>query len=328
MTVGLPRRKLPLFWRIFLTNAAVLLVAWALLAFSPARVASPLFAPVEGAVGMAGLAVMLVVNLVLLRHALAPLSRLTALARRVDPLRPGPRLPVYGDDPQVVELTHAFNDMLERLERERRESAARALRAQEAERSRLARELHDEIGQRLTAVLLQLEHASRGLPDDDARRLAEVRETARASLEEVRRVLGRLRPQPLEDLGLRSALTELGERMVSESDLRVVRVIESGLPPLGPESELAIYRVAQESLTNAVRHAHATQVELRLERADGSVILRILDDGRGMNGATEGGGIRGLRERALLIGARLELQPRSGGGVEVRLDVPVDPETG
>ncbi len=324
MTSGVPpQRRLSLFWRVFLTNAAVLLVAWAVLAFSPARVESPLFAPAEGAVGMAGLAVMLVVNLVLLRRVFSPLSRLTALTRRVDPLRPGPRLPVYNDDPQVVELTEAFNDMLERLERERRESAGRALGAQEAERRRLARELHDEIGQRLTAVLLQLEHTSRSMPSESAARLVEARETTRASLEEVRRVLGRLRPQPLEDLGLHSALTELGDRMVSESDLRVVRSLDPALPQLSPEAELAIYRVAQEGLTNAVRHAHASSVELHLERTADRVRLRVVDDGRGMDGAVEGGGIRGLRERALLIGARLELNPRPQGGLEVSLEIPV-----
>jgi two-component system sensor histidine kinase UhpB len=305
-----------------------MLVAWAVLAFSPAHVESPLIAPAEGAVGMAGLAMMLVVNLVLLRRAFSPLSRLTALTRRVDPLRPGPRLPVYGADPEVLELTQAFNDMVERLERERQESSGRALRVQEAERRRLARELHDEIGQRLTAVLLQLEHTSRRMPGEVATDLAEVRETTRASLEEVRRVLRQLRPEALEDLGLASALSELGDRMSSEGDLRVVRTLDPQLPELTPEAELAIYRVAQEGLTNAVRHAQASTVELHLERSPGGVRLRLVDDGRGMDGASEGGGLRGLRERALLIGARLELKTGPTGGVEISLDVPAERASG
>ena len=313
--------RLSLFWRVFLTNAAVLLVGWGVLAFSPATLESPL-ALWEGAVGLAGLAVMLVVNLLLLRRVFAPLSRLTALMRRADPLRPGPRIPVYGEDAEVVELTQAFNEMLGRLERERRESAGRVLSAQEAERRRLARELHDEIGQRLTAVLLQLEHSSRRLPDGVARELSETRETARASLEELRRIVARLRPVALEDLGLVSAITELGDRLTAHSAVRVVRKLDPELPELSPDVELVIYRVAQEGLTNAARHARATTVELYLERSGRGVRLRVADDGRGLDGAREGGGIRGMRERALLIGARLEIGQSEQGGVEVRLNVP------
>jgi two-component system sensor histidine kinase UhpB len=313
--------RLSLFWRVFLTNAAVLLVGWGVLAFSPATLKSPLALWEGGALGVAGLGVMLVVNLLLLRRVFSPLSRLTALMRRADPLRPGPRIPVYGQDAEVVELTKAFNEMLERLEAERRESATRALNAQEAERRRLARELHDEIGQRLTAVLLHLEHSSRRVPGGVADELLETRETARASLEELRRIVARLRPVALEDLGLLSALIELSDRLTSDSSARVVRRLDGDLPELSPDAELVIYRVAQEGLTNVVRHAGASKVELRLERSERGVRLKVVDDGRGLDGASEGGGIRGMRERALLIGARLDIGRSEMGGVEVSLDV-------
>jgi two-component system sensor histidine kinase UhpB len=211
--------------------------------------------------------------------------------------------------------------MLGRLEGERRESASRALKAQEAERRRLGRELHDEIGQRLTAVLLQLEHSSRRLPEGVARELTETRETARASLEELRRIVARLRPVALEDLGLHSALSELSDRLTSHGSVRVVRRLEGDLPALSPDAELVIYRVAQEGLTNAARHAQASKVELCLERSERGVRLQVADDGHGLDGASEGGGIRGMRERALLIGARLDIGQSEMGGVEVSLDV-------
>lgn len=316
-------RRVSLFWRVFLIDAAVVLVAWGLLALSPVALELPVVLW-GGLVSVVGLLALLTVNLFLLRRAFSPLARLTAMMPQVDPLRPGPRLPIYGAGTEVVELTRAFNDMLERLEHERRESAIRVLREQEGERHRLARELHDEIGQRLTAVLLQLEHSSRRLPPESARELNEARETARASLDEVRRVLARLRPAALEDLGLASALRQLGDQMTGESDARLVLDVGPELPRLSPEVELVVYRVAQEAVTNAIRHSQGSVIELRLASTAKGLRLTVTDDGRGMDGTGEGGGIRGLRERALLIGASLELRAGPRDGLEVRLDVPVE----
>jgi two-component system sensor histidine kinase UhpB len=306
---------------VFLTNAAILLAGWAVLAFSPASVKSPLDALNEAAVGLFGLTLMLVLNLVLLRRAFGPLRRLARLMGEFDPLRPGPRGDVEPGVAELTEVTVAFNEMVDRLERERRESAGQALAAQEAERRRFALELHDEIGQSLTGLLLELEHALRQAPPELADDLLAARESARSSLEEVRNIARRLRPEALDDLGLRSALTHLAERIASQTDLRVVRRLDSDLPTLSQDAELVLYRVAQEGLTNAVRHATATAVELHLERRNEGVRLRVLDDGSGLQGATEGAGITGMRERALLVGANLLVGPSEQGGVEVRLDV-------
>lgn len=307
---------------MFLANAAVLCAAWGFLAFSPARVVSPLVGTLEGAAGIVGLTVMLVLNMVLMRRAFSPLERLSALMRRVDPLRPGPRIEVSAKAPdEVLDLGRAFNDMLGRLEAERRESARRALAAQEGERQRLSRELHDEIGQTLTALVLQLEYAVKKAPSGLESQLRQTREDARTSLEEVRKVARRLRPEALDDLGLRSALTNLCER-VSGDDLRVERRIARDLPALSPEAELVVYRVAQESLTNAVRHSRARKVALSLDAHDGGVVLRVEDDGVGMNGAREGAGITGMRERAVLIAGDLRIGSGSTGGAVVELAVP------
>jgi two-component system sensor histidine kinase UhpB len=273
-----------------------------------------------------GLLVMLVVDLVLLRRAFAPLARLTRFMRRVDPLNPGERAEVEDADPEVAELTAAFNEMIARLEEERRDSARRALAAQEGERRRIARELHDEIGQALTAVVLQLERAARRTEPSVRAEVEGAREAVRESLEEVREIARRLRPEALDDLGLRSALAALTMQIASRTGLDVERRVAAGLPALSPEEELVVYRVAQEGLTNVARHAQAREAWLTLEQRDGGVTLEVRDDGCGFEPtATGGAGLRGMRERALLIGAGLEVESGAGGTV-VRLTVPVKEE--
>jgi two-component system sensor histidine kinase UhpB len=317
-------QAVPLFWRVFGTNAAVLAVATAVLALSPATVSFPV-ALTEAAILAFGIVVMLVVNLVLLRRTLSPLQRLTRLMRDVDPLRPGGRVPAGGGDPEVLALAEAFNDMLDRLETERRDSGLRALAAQEAERRRIARELHDEIGQSLTGVVLQLERTVRLLPTSELRdEVEQVRETARESLDDLRRIAREVRPEVLDDLGLPSALIALASGLAKRSGLAIERRVGTSLPALSPEVELVLYRVAQESLTNVARHAEASRAELVLERAGDGVVLRVRDDGKGFQpGNLESvNGIRGMRERALLIGARLAIDSAPGRGTEVELQVP------
>lgn len=316
--------RLPLVWRVFAINATLLAIATLLLALTPVTIHAPI-ALVEAIDLVVALAVMLTANFLLLRHTIGPVDRLVERMRTVDLLRPGQRF-VESGGIEVVQLARTFNEMLDRLETERRESAARALRAQEAERLRVARGLHDEVGQVLTGVLLQLDSLARA---DDASRANEIEETkqsVRQALEEVRRIARELRPEMLEHLGLVSALTELSRRFAEQSGLLVSRRFADGLPPLSGEAEIAVYRVAQESLTNVARHADASRVEIALEPGVESVVLRIADDGRGLpealassNGHT---GLRGMRERALLVGGALAVKRSSEGGVEVRLEVP------
>ncbi|GAA0902775.1 HAMP domain-containing sensor histidine kinase [Streptomyces thermoalcalitolerans] len=310
-----------LFWRIFGLNAVVLGSATALLLWAPVTVSVPVLLT-EAVILVGGLAVMLVANAALLRWGLAPLDRLTKLMTTVDLLRPGQRLPVpHGGE--VAELIRTFNAMLDRLEHERATSSARALLAQEAERRRIAQELHDEVGQGMTAILLALKRAADEAPPPLRDELLQVQEITRGSLDEVRRLVRRLRPGVLDDLGLVSALTSLTSEFATHTGLRVIRRFDPDLPPLEPETELVLYRVAQESLTNAARHADAEQVEVSLRRVDGAVELAIVDDGRGIRAAREGAGIRGMRERALLIGAGLDIAPAPAAGTQVRLTAPV-----
>lgn len=312
---------MPLAWRIFAANAVILVAATVALALSPATVSFPI-ALAEGLVLTAGLIGILAVNLLLVRRSFAPLERLVRLMRSVDLLRPGQRLHVTGSA-EVRELGAVFNEMLGRLEQERQESGWDALTRQEAERKRVAQELHDEVGQALTAVMLQLGRLAKRAPELEEE-LGEALETTRASLENVRRIAKQLRPEALDDLGLAPALNALVAYLGARTGLRIRHRIPETIPPLSDEAELVVYRVAQESLTNAARHAGATRIDFSLEQSGRSLVLRVRDYGRGFEGRRHGSGIRGMRERALLIGADFSISSPGSGGIEVTLRVPVD----
>ncbi|QIY60889.1 HAMP domain-containing sensor histidine kinase [Streptomyces sp. RPA4-2] len=310
-----------LFWRIFGLNAVVLGTATGLLLWAPVTVSVPVVLT-EAVILVGGLVVMLVANAALLSWGLAPLVRLTGLMTTVDLLRPGQRLPARGGG-EVAELIRAFNAMLDRLEQERATSSARVLLAQEAERRRIAHELHDEVGQSMTAILLALKRAADDADGPLRDELHQAQEITRGSLDEVRRLVRRLRPGVLDDLGLVSAMTSLTHDFATHTGLRVLRHFDADLPALEPETELVLYRVAQESLTNVARHADAERAEVSLRHTDGAVVLAVVDDGRGIEAACEGAGIRGMRERALLIGAALDITPAARTGTRIRLTAPV-----
>jgi two-component system sensor histidine kinase UhpB len=316
----------PLFWRVFAVNAALLALATLLLLFTPVTVSRPVRLT-EALVLVIGFGLALAANVVLLRRAFSPLEELAQRMETVDLLEPGQRLPT-GAGGMVGRVVHAFNEMLDRLENERHESGRRALAAQEAERLRIARGLHDEVGQVLTGVLLQLDAVADAIAADRRDELVETKQAVRQALEEVRRISSELRPEMLEHLGLVSALTELATTFSRLSAIPIERRFAAELPPLTADAELAVYRIAQESLTNVARHAGARRVTIALELGADSVVLLVADDGHGFAGgaAPEGhGGLRGMRERAVLVGGTLDIGPGRDGGVEIRLEVPAVP---
>jgi two-component system sensor histidine kinase UhpB len=310
-----------LFWRVFAANAALLVAAAAVLGLSPATISWPI-AVTEAVVLGVGLAGMLAVNAVLLRVALAPLTALATRMSEVDLLDHGNPLHATGRG-EIAALVAAFNDMLARLEAERRDSTHRAVTAQEAERRRVATELHDEVGQTMTGVLMQLERLQEGLSEQPRSDLLEVQEAVRAAVTEVARLAHELRPSLLDHLGLISALTELSRTFTRRTGIHVECALDQGTPALDSEVELAVYRIVQESLTNVARHANARRVELTLRRTSHHVRVEVVDDGRGLPAeATGGAGLPGMRERALLIGGNLTIATSPSGGVQVRLDLP------
>ena len=316
-----------LFWRVFVINAALLVVATLVLALSPATVSSELLVQ-EVVVLAVGVALLLGLNWLLIHRTIRPLERLAESMRDVDLLRPPRRLSRTGGGREVDELTRTFNAMLDRLQAERRESGRRAVDAQEQERRRIALELHDEVGQTLTGVVLGLDGLQQAVPPELTGRVQRLQETVRDGAEHVREIARGLRPEALEEFGLRAALVSLLSSVADTSGLRVHRRIAGSLPALAPEVELVVYRVAQESLTNVVRHAHATQVEVVLEPRDGSLELRVTDDGGGIEPAAAASprGLRGMRERAAYVGGRLAVRTVEPHGTEVCLSVPA-PET-
>jgi two-component system sensor histidine kinase UhpB len=311
--------------RVFAVNAIVLVASGvvAVVVFSPGTISSPVVTK-ELVIVVASLLVMLAVNRLLLARELAPLERVTAAMRRADPLAPGERVSAPERPSEASDVAAAFNEMAERLEDERRDSTRRALGAQEGERLRIARELHDEVGQQLTALLLQLTSARRDAGAELEPVLGEAYGLARRSLDDVRRVARELRPEALDDLGLPSALAALSERLARQTGLRVEQRLQPVLPPLTDEEELVIYRVAQEALTNVLRHAGCDRAELSLQVGEGALVLDVRDEGSGfeLEGAAANG-LLGMRERALLVGARLEVRSRPGHGTLVRLALPL-----
>ncbi len=315
-----------LLWWVLLANGAVLVVAFLLLAVTPITISAPVTVG-QLALLAAGLTAMLALNFLLLRGALATFFKLTEVMSSIDPDRPGRRL--SGINPRSTEgaaLAEAFNGMLDRLESARHEAARTALVAQEAERLRVARELHDEIGQTLTAITLQAERGAVGDPALASRELDRVADAIRGSLDQVRRIARELRPEALDDLGLVNALIALCSRVDAQAGPHVRRQLQAPLPPLPPDVELVIYRVVQESLTNTLRHAGAGTVTVSLMVDAKKVTVSVADDGKGMPVQMPNGtaGITGMRERALLVGGRLAVQSQPGGGTEVQLTVPID----
>jgi two-component system, NarL family, sensor histidine kinase UhpB len=265
-------------------------------------------------------------NVYLLQRVVGPVQALTALARKVDFANLGQRMPGAARSSEAGELALTFNEMLSRLESERRDSAGRVLRAQESERLRIAQELHDQVGQELTVVLLGLERISSQGPPALGEDVSAVQDAVRKSLDDVRRIAIELRPEALDDLGLATALTVLTERFSEQLGLEISDRIAPDLPALPEETELVVYRVAQEALTNVARHSASSRVDLTLEHADGRLILTVRDYGLGLpQHVTAGTGMRGMRERATLIGATIEIGTRRrGSGCEVALEVPLE----
>lgn len=321
------RRYLPLLHRVAGLNAALLIAAVAatIIVLGTHRATSRVVDEELIAVIVA-LVVVVAANVVLLRRVIGPVQALTSLARRVDLSNPGRRMPGAEPTSEAGELALTFNEMLDRLETERREATGRVLAGQEAERLRIAQELHDQVGQELTAALLLLSRVRSHAPEKLQSEVLDAQDAVRSSLEDVRRIAIELRPEALDDLGLESALAVLCERFSERSGLDVRQRIDPQLPALGPEVELVVYRVAQEALTNVARHSGSDRAELVLTGDAGGVTLTVGDHGTGLPpAASAGSGIRGMRERAGLIGATVSVGPGAEGtGCEVRLHVPID----
>ena len=309
---------MPLFWRIFLANGLAVLVLVGLLAFSELTLSSPPTASELGALGL-GMLALLLVNAAILGTSLTPLVRLRDGLRDVDGSGKGTRVPEQGPE-EVAGVAAAYNRMLDRLEEERTRSVRGVLQAQEEERARIARELHDELGQTMTFLLLRLSMATEQAPAAVRPDLESVSDGVRAGLDQLRTISRRLRPSGLSDLGIGAALQALVEDAQRLTRLPIHLTLDRGLGR-DEERDLVVYRVAQEALTNIVKHAKATRIDIELRGTDGHLVLTIVDDGVGVHGP-EGTGTYSMRERARLVGGSFARTGTADGGTRIVLELP------
>jgi two-component system, NarL family, sensor histidine kinase UhpB len=289
-----------------------------------------------GAAGLVlgfALATTVTANVFLLSRRVEPLERLADEMEQVNLSRPQTieEPSAIGGPEEVRRLDQSFREMLGRLEAERRSGASAALEAQERERARVARDLHDEVNQALTGLVLRLEALRTKAPPELSEELVETRAVASQAMQELLKLARQLRPTALDDLGLEAALAGLVEDIARQTEIRTAFDRELGagvLPELSDELQLVAYRVAQEALSNAVRHSGAAHIRVRLRIDRRRLELRVSDDGTGfdLNRTGAGLGVAGMRERALLVGASLEIDSEPEMGTRVRLWVPIADE--
>ena len=239
------------------------------------------------------------------------------------------RMPAFSDDD--LRLAESLADRaavaVDLSERVGRDALARVVAAQELERKRLARELHDETGQALTSILLGLKPLERTATTGEEREaVASLRTLVVSTLQDVRRLAVELRPTALDDFGLSTAVERLAHTFGENTGLRVDLEDQLGAERLPPEVETALYRIVQEALSNIVKHAGASHVSILLRRKQRSVAAVVEDDGRGFDTSGLGDGVLGLvgmRERVGLVGGRLRIESAEGSGTTIAVEVPL-----
>jgi two-component system sensor histidine kinase UhpB len=320
-------RRRTLLTRVLIAN--LLLISVAVVAASLASNPNTQFED-ESTVGLVlafAIALTVLVNLLMIQRRFEPLERLIDAMERADLARSGVDLGGLVDGrsetQEVQRLELAFRRMLERLDAERRRTSSAALQAMEEERARVARDLHDEVNQSLTGVLLHLEAAREKAPPEVARELGEIKGMANQAMQELLTLARALRPTALDDLGLKAALAGHVEEVARQTDIAASFEADGDFSAVEPETQLVAYRVAQESLSNVVSHSGAEHVRVRLTRTGEGLELTVSDDGHGftLDDEASGLGIPGMRERALLVGGELEIESKPPVGTRIRLRV-------
>src|SRR3954453_6705629 len=271
---------------------------------------------------------LLIINMILLRRRFSPLESLIARLEEIDPTQPTTQFVVPNTNVEEVErLAITFRRLLRRIEDERRRSGRLVLRAQEEERRRLARDLHDEVNQALTAILLRLQALSEDAPPGLADQIRELKNLVNQAMEELLRLARQLRPASLDDLGLIAAIEGQVARFSEQRGIQGVLPHEGAAESLNEDQQTVIYRVVQEALSNTAQHSGATFVDfdLRVFPSHG-LELRVRDNGKGFDAkaSPDGGaiGLSGMAERARLVGGELTVSSAPGSGTRVRLYIP------
>lgn len=278
-----------------------------------------------------GWLVSVALNFVVLQIAFRPLTDLQKVMTRVQTGEYALRARLTGADPQADQMAQAFNMMLEAIDDATRLRASQIINAQEQERKRIARELHDETSQVLTSLLISLAVLEESLTTPEAReRIADTRQLAHQTLRAIRSLSIDLRPSALDDLGLLPALRWYVKEYQKKCSIEVDFVASGFKERLPAEMETALYRIVQEALTNTARHSQAKRVSIMLKEDEEEVEGIISDDGSGFDfealrkapDSERGLGLAGMTERAVLLNGRLDIETRSGHGTTISVHMP------
>ena len=331
--------RVPLFYRVLFANVAIIALGavggTAITAAIGRRASDDSLIPLIVTFAAIGIGLSLIVNIVVLRAAFRPMETLNRTAKAVqDGDRDARARLDASSDPEMAQLANALNATLDELADDRnqlRDLASQVIKAQEDERRRVSRELHDDTAQILFAQILQL-GALKSFDDPAIQRTAAALEQSTVeALEGVRRLALELRPPALDDLGLAEAIAELCQRFREQTGITIDLSVRGMRTRLAPEFELVLYRIAQEAITNVVKHGRAQRIWLDLDRSESDVSLAIKDNGSGFDrsqivpgdGVGLGLGLFGMEERASLLGGSLKIWSEPGIGTEVFAFVPL-----
>jgi two-component system sensor histidine kinase UhpB len=325
---------IPIFYKVLIANSLIIFVGatggtWLATHLNVSPYATPMSLIIFITIGWL---VSVVLNFVVLQIAFRPLTELGKVMKRVRAGESSLRAPLTGVDSQADQLAEAFNMVLEALDEASRLRASQIIQAQEQERQRIARELHDETSQVLTSLLISLTLLEESVETQEAReRIADTRALAHSTLRAIRNLSIDLRPSALDDLGLLPALRWYVKEYQKKCSINVEFHATGFKERLPAEMETALYRIVQECLTNTAKHANANRVTITLKEETDRVYARITDDGEGFDyeallktpGQERGLGLAGMNERAVLLDGTLNIHSTSGRGTIIAVSIPL-----
>jgi len=325
---------IPIFYKVLIANSLIIFVGatggtWLATHLNVSPYATPMSLIIFITIGWL---VSVVLNFVVLQIAFRPLTELGKVMKRVRAGERSLRAPLTGVDSQADQLAEAFNMVLEALDEASRLRASQIIQAQEQERQRIARELHDETSQVLTSLLISLTLLEESVETQEAReRIADTRALAHSTLRAIRNLSIDLRPSALDDLGLLPALRWYVKEYQKKCSIDVEFHATGFKERLPAEMETALYRIVQECLTNTAKHANANRVTITLKEETDKVYARITDDGEGFDyeallktpGQERGLGLAGMNERAVLLNGTLNIHSTSGRGTIIEVSIPL-----
>src|SRR5579885_1621211 len=323
---------LPVLFKVLIANSLVILVGATLGTYLATRIHQPNGAEILIGFVATGWLISVLINFVLLKIAFHPLTQLRETMKRIQGGNTELRAPLTGQDPEADQLARAFNTMLETLAESSRTRATQILTAQEQERKRIARELHDETSQVLTSLLISLKVLEEAITNEEARtRVEETRSLVHQTLRAIRNLSIDLRPSALDDLGLLPALRWYIKEYQQKCQIEVEFFASALKERLPAELETALYRIVQEALTNTAKYARATKVRVSIAEDEDSVCATISDNGRGFDAQTilklpwqeRGLGLAGMHERAALLDGSLTITTEPGAGTTIEARLPV-----